>query len=90
MLLAACFDLTSMAAVLLAHGADLNFRNENETALLLAVNNGSVAMVELLLKHGAGPKAGLTRELADKAAEAGHTAIAQILRHALQSFSRNQ
>lgn len=89
LLLASYFNFTSMAAVLLAHGADLNFRNGNETALVLAVNNGSVAMVELLLKHGAGPKAGLTRELADKAAEAGHTAIVQILRQALQSFSRN-
>ena len=90
LLLAVEFNLTSIAAVLLAHGADINFCHENETALLLAVNNGNEAMVELLLKHGAGPKAGLTRELADDAAARGQTAIAKILYRALQSFSRDE
>ena len=77
------------AALLLEHGADINYSDKDETALTLAVNKGDVAMVELLLKNGAGREAGLSYELAAKALRNNHVAITDLLYRALLSSPRH-
>jgi len=70
--------------LLLDFGADVNHSRHGDTALTLAVWRGDMIGVELLLKHGAGPKAGLSRALIDKANKAKDFEIAEILATALE------
>jgi ankyrin repeat protein len=46
-------DETSLALILLNHGADPNADNQGESALSEAVSNGNVPLVKALLLHGA-------------------------------------
>lgn len=70
--------------LLLDFGADLNFSRDGDTALKLAVRRGDIIAVGLLLKHGAGPKAGLSQVLIDHANKARDFEIAEMLEAALE------
>ena len=70
--------------LLLEFGADLNFSRAGYTALQLAVRRGDIISVDLLLKHGAGPKAGLSQALIDQANKARDFEIAEMLEAALE------
>lgn len=70
--------------LLLEFGADVNFSSAGYTALKLAVRRGDIISVDLLLKHGAGPKAGLSQALVDQANKARDFEIAEMLEAALE------
>ena len=76
------------AALLLEHGANMNYSDNGNTVLSLAVKKGDANMVELLLKNGAGRDAGLSSELASTAIHNNHIAIAELLYRALLSLPR--
>lgn len=69
--------------LLLEFGADINFVRQGETALTLAVRRGDPITVELLLNGGAGPQAGLSQALADRARQGNDFEIAEMLEAAL-------
>jgi len=70
--------------LLLNFGADIDYSRYGDTALKLAVRRGDIIAVELLLNHGAGPKAGLSQALIDQAKKARDFEIADILKTALE------
>lgn len=70
--------------LLLNFGADIDDSRGDETALKLAVRRGDIIAVELLLGHGAGPKAGLSQALIDQAKRARDHEIAELLEKALE------
>ena len=70
--------------LLLDFGADMNSSVDGNTALKLAVRRGDIISVDLLLKHGAGPKAGLSQALVDQANKARDFEIAEMLEAALE------
>lgn len=70
--------------LLLDFGADVDHSSRGNTALKLAVWRGDIIAVELLLNHGAGLKAGLSRTLIDQANKARDFEIAEMLEAALE------
>ncbi len=70
--------------LLLDFGADINYSRDGDTALKLAVRRGDIIAVGLLLKHGAGPKAGLSQVLIDQANKARDFEIAEMLEAVLE------
>lgn len=77
---------TAIIHLLLAHGANVNARQQGgETALMGAAQNGDEELVAYLLTQGADPNLMTDdgRNAADVALEAGHTALASILREKL-------
>jgi Ankyrin repeats (3 copies) len=70
--------------LLLTFGADVDYSRHGDTALKLAVRRGDKIAVELLLNHGAGPRAGLSQALIDQANKARDFDIAEMLETALQ------
>ena len=80
LLAASAGDLITVKS-LIARGANVNFREEGNTALILAVCQGHTEIVQMLLKEGAeieiNPKDGMT--LLMIAAKNGKTEIAQAL-----------
>ena len=70
--------------LLLNFGADVDYSRHGDTALKLAVRRGDFIAVQLLLNHGAGPKAGLSQALIDQANKARDFEIAAILKTALE------
>jgi ankyrin repeat protein len=76
------------AAMLIEHGANINYVYRDETALSLAVDQGDIAMVELLLKNGVGRAGGLSYELATTAVQNNQIKIAELLYRALLSSLR--
>ncbi len=70
--------------LLLEFGADVNFSRAGNTALKLAVRQGDIIAVRLLLKYGAGPNAGLSQALVDQANKARDFEIAEMLEAALE------
>jgi ankyrin repeat protein len=71
-----------MSAALIAHGADVNARQEGGfTPLHSAAQNGNLELVDLLLKHGADPHAKTDegKTARDFAMEGGHAGVAMRL-----------
>lgn len=71
-----------ISAALIAHGADVNARQEGGfTPLHSAAQNGNLELVDLLLKHGADPHAKTDegKTARDFAMEGGHAGVAMRL-----------
>ena len=77
---------TLAAELLLEYGADINYSDNHDTALTLAVNKGDPTMVRLLLKNGAGRASGLSNELATAAVQNNQVEIGELLYRALSGM----
>jgi hypothetical protein len=84
LLVATHYQFHAGLKLLLEFGADVNFSREGDTALTLAVRQGDIIAVRLLLKYGAGPNAGLSQALIDQANKARDLEIAEMLESALE------
>lgn len=74
---------------LLEGGADINYADDGDSALSLAVGAKDIAMVELLLAYHPGPNGGLSQALAGQARAAGQTEIARLLEAALPAYPQD-
>lgn len=84
-LMDACYrNNTGAIASLLSHHANVELRErDGNTALTIASLLGHTGAVRQLLAAGAGPSAGLSRELVDAVRAEGHDEIAEVLEQAL-------
>ncbi len=79
-------DRTEAAELLINYGADLSWKHEDDTALLLAVSKGQLSVVSCILQHSTDRNTGLSAQLVQQARTAGREDIALVLDQALESL----
>ncbi len=77
-------DRTEAAELLINYGADLSWKHEDDTALLLAVSRGQLSVVSCILEHSTDRGTGLSAQLVQQARSNGQEEIAMLLEQALQ------